>query len=197
LLGHSLGALTALKAAARHPDAVSKLILLSANLPQAPAAPESGAGQLYGGYAALERMGALARLITSEYRRFYADPDTCRAILQSMFGANPADTAALEPPGTPLNEAYGWFIESYDASIAGMADDFRHAMTMDVGALIGAPQPAPTCFVHGAADPLTAATLICHWAASALGARTTWIAGGGHFVADSHPDEVCSAVAAA
>ncbi len=190
LLGHSLGAPVAAAFAAARPALVSRLILLSANPGRPAMASDPLAKELYEGYRNLSARGGLARAVTLEFSRHYPNEASARAILERMFGAAPADRAAMEGEGAAAS-VYGWFPDLYAASVAGIAEDYAFAMD---GAGAQPPQGMPVLALHGGEDPLCPPGDAFAFAGS--GARAVIIPGAGHFAPASHPAPVWEAVGA-
>lgn len=191
LLGHSLGAVLAMHYAARFPENVGKLVLLSANTAGTDDERDSYTDMLYGGYKSLGEANSLSRAITLEFSRHYPDEQTAKTILDRMFNASKADLSAMSGRGTAA-AVHSWFPSLYRSSVAGISDDYDFVMKE---LLPASPLETDCLFVHGTDDPLTPVSTIESLVRPWQNARLSTIQGAGHFVTASHSHEVWREVA--
>lgn len=193
ILGQSLGAGLALRLAQAHPELVASLTLISTNLTQTLPSDENFAGHLYSGLRDLGRQPGLCRLITWQFRKYYADVDLCRTILSGLFSACEADLAVLHGrtgrPSVPP-----WFSDLYQSSVSGIADDFHFTMTQ----LPCSPRQVSSALtvIHGEHDPITRIDEVRRLVRASPGAKLLEVAGAGHFAVGSHPEQVWPHIAA-
>jgi pimeloyl-ACP methyl ester carboxylesterase len=183
VLGHSLGAVLALRLADRRPELVARLVIASIN--NLRSGPGDAAGRLYDGY---RQLAGLSRAITHEFSRHYGSKDAAQQILHGMFAGSPADVDVLEGRHA-ARPVYDWFPDLYAGSVAGIADDYVLAMDRS-------PPPAcPTLFLHGADDTLTPVNAVRAMSGAAPLSELRVIAGGGHFALASHGAQIWPLVA--
>ncbi len=192
ILGNSLGAVLAIGFANRFPQHVARLILLSINLTQTAPSRDNRAGEFYESLNRLSTRRDLFRQITWQYKEHYAQENTCREILDRLFGASQADLDVLCGRHGE-KAAYRMFSELYRKSVPGMAEDFVYVMQQwqdEISRL-----HVPTVIIHGARDPLTPATQLRDAVHHNDDVQLVTFADGGHFVAASDPERVWPAVA--
>ena len=192
VLGNSLGAVASIRFATRHPELVSRLILLSINLTRTVRSSENFAGHFYGGLRTLTDRPDLFRLVNWQFRKYYADESICREILLRLFGSSQADIDVLEGriSGVP---GHRMFSDLYQSSTSGVADDFGFVMKSwqrEVGAL-----DMPVIFIHGSRDPLTKIDEFRDIANSTPNNHIVAVVDGGHFISVSHASEVWQHIA--
>ena len=98
----------------------------------------------------------------------------------------------VREPAPDRAPAYGWFSEGYQASTAGIAEDFRVVMDdrrSDLAALA-----TPPVFIHGARDPLVPLHRI-EGLIEEIGIAHLRSFDGGHFVSATAAAEVWKQVA--
>lgn len=191
VIGHSLGAVLAIRFANLYPAAVSRLVLLSINLTRSREEGESFATEFYGGLKRLSGKPEIFRLVNWQFQKYYADRETARTILYRLFAGSPPDMAVLDGKHTGV-EAYPMFSDLYRSSIFGIAEDFDFVMNAwerEVRAI-----ERPVAFIHGGKDPLTKVEEFAHLAENDDGNRVIVAPEGGHFLTASDPDFVWSAV---
>jgi pimeloyl-ACP methyl ester carboxylesterase/DNA-binding CsgD family transcriptional regulator len=192
LLGNSLGAVLAAAFANRHPNLVQRLILLSTNLTQPPAVQGGPAAQFYASLNRLSPRRDLVNAITETYKSYYAELDSCRHILDTLFGASASDLEVLRGHrGRPAQ--YAMFADLYKDSTAGMADDYIFVMQSG-RRVMSALRHAPA-IIHGRDDPLTRPAQLTAALPADLQRDALELPGGGHFIAASHPGAVWAEVA--
>ena len=192
VVGNSLGAVLATGFANRYPHLVSKLILLSINLTRAVPTEQNPASPFYASLNKLSKRHDLFKEVHLQYRKYYAQEDTCRHILRNLFGSSDVDLSVLDGDfcGTA---AYRMFSHQYQASVAGMVDDYIYVMRRwneEIARI-----RIPTTFIHGTADPLTEISEFSEVVAGMSNTRILPVQDGGHFVAASNPAEIWAQIA--
>ncbi|WP_419914005.1 alpha/beta fold hydrolase [Hoeflea sp.] len=188
VLGNSLGAVLAASFANRHPDLVPHLFLVATNLTQTKEASSPRASRFYGAMNRISQRRQLFQRVTWEYRDYYRNHKTCRDILRKLFEESDSDLSTLEGRHSGRN-MYEIFSDSYQTSIAGIAEDFSFVMQgwrIEFEKLNG-----PVTFIQGTHDPLTRVSDF-ESVLSGSGRRHTieLIKDGGHFLSNSHPKEL-------
>jgi pimeloyl-[acyl-carrier protein] methyl ester esterase len=172
LLGWSLGALFALALAARHPQRITRLVLVAgsacfvqrAGWPHALAAEELAA---FRAIVAEHGAAALPRFVGNFNR---GDAQARALTRQLMAEATPPPTTAI------LLQGLDWL---RDADLRALPAQVR----------------APTLLIHGAADPLMPAAATHALAAQIADARLELIAGAAHAPFASAPKQCAAALA--
>lgn len=194
VLGHSLGAGLAIRFAAAHPELVSALVLLSTNLTQTKPSAEAFAGHLYTGLRDLGRYPGLCRLITWQFRKYYADVETCRGILASLFAACASDIDVLDGL-TGAQPVPPWFSDLYASSVSGITGDFF--FTTQQLPRLAAECAAPITVLHGANDPITRINEVRAILPANASHNVVGFEGAGHFLIASQPERAWDEVAGA
>lgn len=189
IVGQSLGAPVAMRFSSSYPDLVSRIVLLSTNLARTTVSKENQAGEFYGAMRELAGKPEIFGILNRQFDRYYADKDTCREILHSLFGASPADIDVLEGKisGTP---AYEMFSIMYQNSIHGMTADF--SFTMRNWNDLSKKLSVPVTIVHGGDDPLTGIDELREIEGPPDTSSTLRVDAGGHFISVSHSRDVWS-----
>ena len=188
VVGNSLGAVLAASFSNRHPDLVPHLFLVAINLTQTKEASSPNASQFYGGMNRLSQRRQLFQQVAWEYRDYYRNHTTCRDILRKLFGASKTDLGVLERTYRERS-MYEIFSDSYQSSIAGIAEDFCFVMQSWRTELEQLTRPVT--FIHGTHDPLTDVTDFAGvLPASCRHSSINLIENGGHFLSNSHPDQL-------
>ncbi len=188
VIGNSLGAVLAASFANRHPDLVPQLFLVATNLTQTKESSSPRASRFYGAMNRISQRRQLFQQVTWEYRDYYRNHKTCRDILRKLFEESSGDLSTLEGRYSGRN-MYEIFSESYQSSIAGIAEDFSFVMQSWRSELERL--NCPVTFIQGTHDPLTRVSDF-ESVLSGSGRRKTieLIKNGGHFLSNSHPEEL-------
>jgi pimeloyl-ACP methyl ester carboxylesterase/DNA-binding CsgD family transcriptional regulator len=188
VVGNSLGAVLAASFANRHPDLVPHLFLVAINLTQTRESSSPKASHFYGGMNRISQRRQLFQQVTWEYRDYYRDHKTCREILRNLFGASRTDINVLEGRYGDRS-MYEIFSDSYQSSIAGIAEDFclvMHSWQDELERL----SPSVT-FIHGTHDPLTKVSDFESVLPGPGQVNTVeLIKNAGHFLSNSHPQQL-------
>lgn len=187
VIGHSYGSVLAIEYARLFPDMVSKLSLVAINTVEPTSANKNFIGNLFVGLQSLSNKPGIFRYLTWQFKKYYVDEKTVKPILQNMFAASATDYDLIEGKGD-TKAIYPWFVELYQKSIPGIADDFKFAL--------GNPKKilkeveADIMFVHGDEDPLVESQVVEGYADSVENAKVEIIAGAGHHLFNTHEEEL-------
>lgn len=195
VVGHSLGAVLAVRFANSHPEAVSQLALLSINLTRSRQSGDGYASKFYGGLKRLSGNPEIFRLVNWQFQKYYADRETARTILSRLFAGSEPDMAVLDGARGGVGRgtgAYPMFSDLYRSSIFGIAEDFDYVMNSWENEIRRIEKPIT--FLHGGRDPLTSVEEFRHLAAPGSGTRVLVSPEAGHFLTASDPEFVWSAV---
>lgn len=187
IIGNSFGAALAIKFAQRHPDFVEQLILLGTNLKEPKPHEEHTTAEFYGAMKSLSETESLFKMVSWQFKKYYADEKTCTTILRSLFGACSTDLDVLDGKFSQV-PAYRMFSETYQNSLLGMAEGLGLVMHAPKKQLDGLSMPVS--FIQGADDPLTSVDYL-KTISDIKGLRAFHIVNGaGHFLSVSHTKEV-------
>ncbi|MEM6665137.1 MAG: alpha/beta fold hydrolase [Pseudomonadota bacterium] len=194
VLGHSLGGVMAMRFVARYPHLATHLVLLSTNLSRTSTQNANAAARFYSGLRSVMTRPGLPKLVTWQFQKYYARPETGRAILRRLFGSCASDSAVIngEARTPPADE---WFGELYQSSMAGISEDFSLVLgdwRADMAYL-----KLPATFVHGLDDPITTIAEMEQLRAHVPSARIEPIADAGHFAVSSRSAEIWKRIARA
>jgi pimeloyl-ACP methyl ester carboxylesterase/DNA-binding CsgD family transcriptional regulator len=188
VIGKSLGAVLAASFANRYPDLVPQLFLVATNLTQTKESCSPRASRFYGGMNRISQRRQLLQWVTWKYQDYYRNHGTCRDILRNLFGESSTDLSALERRYFGRSK-YEIFSDCYQSSVAGIAEDFSFVMQSWQKELESL--SCPVTFIQGTHDPLTRVSDF-EGALTGSGQRNTieLIQNGGHFLSNSHPEEL-------
>lgn len=187
VIGHSYGGILAMEYARLFPDMVSKLVIVAVHSVERTPVNNNFIGKLFGGLQSLSNKPGIFRYLTWQFKKYYADEKTVKPILQKMFQSSTTDSDLIEGKnGT--DPIYPWFVELYQKSIPGIADDFKFA--------IGSPEKilrqvnADCLFLHGGDDPLFEVKIVKRYAATKNNVRVQTIGNAGHHLFNTHADQI-------
>ena len=187
IIGQSAGALSAVKFADRFPEYVRKVILLSPNLGGEKRIRKSLAGSFFDGLEELSDKPGLFRVLSWEFKRFYADQKRVHSALTNIFGESKSDTEVLQGTSDRV-PVHSWFVSYYQASLNGFADDMYASRLNGQTLIQGAKKPI--AFVHGNDDRTVSFDFIDTCSLPERGDKLFGIKEAGHFSYASHPDAV-------
>jgi len=188
--GHSLGAGWALAFAARHPDLIDHLLLLSPHFPQGTPTGSRFFAPFLGGLKSLAGRPGLYRYVAWQFRRYFIETTTVRRVLRRLYEASADDIRVLEGEAGS-GPVYDWFASAYRSSIVGIAADMSRGMCDDETKF----PTMQVTVIRGRDDPLVEPTEPNELAVLSGSVRTVLLPNGGHLIAASHPDELWGAVA--
>lgn len=187
VLGHSYGGAFAIEYAAQHPELVERLTIVSLNPGEKDIRNEGFIGKMFMGLRSIANRRGTFRFITWQFRKYFADERTVARVLRGMFDRHQADLALID--GTDGRKPiYPWFVELYQRSIPGIADDFAFVMADWEERL--AQINAPTTFIHGEHDPVVDVAVIAELARHGGVDHSVTVPGGGHHLIATHPADV-------
>lgn len=191
IVGHSYGGVLAFEYARLFPENVARMSIVAFSSVEATSANKNFIGKMFSGLQSLSNQPGIFRYLTWQFKKYYADERTVRPILQNMFGASETDRNLIDGNGE-IGAVYPWFVDLYQRSIPGIADDFKLALGRPKEILTEV--TADILLIHGSEDPLVESSRIEDYAASAENAEVKIIEGAGHHLFNTHGDELWESV---
>ena len=187
LVGNSMGAAHAIAFNLRFPEHVAALTLMSANFANT---KTSNLGTfdylLYSARKIANRPGFL-RTLAWQFRKIYMREKTSSSVLDRLFDKNSYDTDALPKDAKGAIDAR-WFMDLFGTSVAGIADDFHTAFSMDLKSMQGLSKMVSV--IHGSDDRLSPPRSVQAATAAIQDKRWVTVQNAGHLAAISHSEKV-------
>ena len=187
VIGHSYGGPIAVRYAAIHPLLVTKLVLVSINTGENNDVNRNFIGRFFGGLKLMSNKKGVFRYLTWQFKKYYSDEKVVKRVLQKVFRDSEHDMQVLEGVGSKQS-TYRWFVEMYQKSIPGIADDFLFVMEEWQESIprIG----GDILFIHGENDPLVDISIIQKCATLGQSAKVRVVPKAGHHLIRSHSKEL-------
>jgi pimeloyl-ACP methyl ester carboxylesterase/DNA-binding CsgD family transcriptional regulator len=184
LMGYSFGSVIAIRLAGLFPNLFSHLICASVSFAKPHSSSSKYSHQFYSGLNQLLSKPGIFRLISWQFRKYYADEKTARSILRGIFEECESDINILDERIGEKPQYY-WFKDGYKTSIVGVAEDFSFAMNNENYPL--AKVPISTTFIQGEDDPMTSKEALLELTEQSPHCKVIYIPNSGHFVYSSKP----------
>ncbi len=189
IMGQSMGSAIAMRLVKENPGLFGGLLCASINQGKANSTSSIFNQRFFSGLRQLLSKPGVLRLISWQFRKYYADEKVAKKILRKMFEGSSTDCDVLDVE-LGNQSAYSWFRDSYKSSIVGIAEDFSFTMNAANYDLDGV--TLPITFIQGKDDPMTNAEVLASISQSNPACQTILIDEGGHFSYGSHPDKFWS-----
>lgn len=183
IIGASYGGMLALQYAKLFPKLVSELIVLSITPAMPSTINKNFLGRLFGGLKSLSNKPGIFRYIAWQFKKYYAEEKTVKPILQKIYGSSKTDFDLIEGK-SGISPMYPWFVDLFQKSIAGIAEDFKFALN-DIEKL-SKNLSVKTLFIHGRHDPITEADVIENYVKMMENSEIEIIENAGHFLFNTH-----------
>jgi len=177
----------ALKYAKLFPELVSKLFIVSITPAVQSAINKNFLGRLFFGLKSLSNKPGIFRYIAWQFRKYYADERTVRPILQKIHRASKFDFDLIEGK-SGIDPIYPCFVELFQKSIAGIADDFEFALA-DVEKIVK-DMKTETTFIHGLKDPMIEPSIVENFAKVMKNVKIKIIQTAGHHIFNTHSEKL-------
>jgi len=190
--GFSFGGTMAIEYAHRNEALIKKLYVIAINTGERNEANEGFIGRMFGGLQSMANKRGMFRFISWQFKKYYSDEKVVARVLRKMFDGSKSDLDLLEGQvsGRPV---YSWFVDLYQSSIPGIADDFaftrsdwqNHLATLNI----------PICYLHGADDAVESSATAKILSEHSIDGEFKIIEGAGHHLIATHGEELWREVA--
>ena len=187
VIGTSYGAAIALQYARKFPECVSKLFIVAIASVKFSSNNQSFLGRLYFGLKSLSNKPGIFRCIAWQYKKYYADEKTVQPILQKIYGSCKADLDLIDGKNG-VKPFYPCFVDLFQKSISGIAEDFRFA-TQDVSKVSKGIE-VDTLVIHGREDPMMTPAVAGEYIKGIQRSDIKYIEGAGHNMFNTHSKEL-------
>lgn len=185
VVGHSYGGALAIRYAHENPDLISKLFVVSIYTGEQNGPAEGFMARFFGGLRSLSNQKGMFRYLTWQFKKYYADEKIVTRVLRNMFASSRHDSDALEGKSSGQS-AFPWFVEMYQKSIPGIADDFEFVMGDWEDNLERLEREVS--FIHGEDDPIVPASAVQGYLAKSVQGSLTILPDAGHHIPSTHSD---------
>lgn len=187
VMGTSYGGAIALKYAKNFPECVSHLFIVAISAALTHWNDKNVLARLYSGLKTLANKPGIFRYIAWQYKKYYADERTVKPILQKIYKSCEADLNVIDG-GLGFSPIYPCFVDLFQHSISGIADDFRIA-SHDIKKIAKAIN-IETVFIHGHHDPMVDINVVKTYADAARNSQLEFIETAGHHIFNTHPERL-------